>query len=322
MKAPTAQARTINPNTLDTNTTPDATKATKTSPQLVMGLAAGYHYGDVRPFIASLRESGYTGRLVLFVSDTTRDLDRIQAHDVICVLVNRDAYTTAHGAEIPWNALRFFIYSDYLAIDRTPYTHILHADIRDIIFQRPPFAAPSNSAQESISGELTITLEDQRMTIGTCPYMTQWSCGQLGHEAWQAMSHHPISCSGTVMANHEHMHRYLESMKAALLPHNPAKGMAGYDQAVHNHLLRTGALSPFRTVDNGGPIFTLGYYDGIPRMDANGIIYNDNNEIPNIIHQYDRIPELFKAIRTRYAPKKRPKIRKPYFTKDAVSTKA
>ncbi len=286
-----------------------------------MGLAAGYHYGDVRPFIASLRDSGYTGHCVLFVSATTRDIDRIQSHDVTCVLVDRDAYTAAHGAEIPWNALRFFIYSDYLAMDPTPYTHILHADIRDIIFQRPPFAALPAQHEELLPSGLTITLEDRRMTIGTCPYMTTWSCGHLGHEAWHAMSHHPISCSGTVMADRHNMCRYLDTMKAALLPHTPAKGMAGYDQAVHNHLLRSGALEPFTTVDNSGPIFTLGYYDGIPRMDENGIIYNDSGDTPNIVHQYDRIPELFKAIRTRYAPAKRAKVRKPYFTQHDNKTK-
>ncbi len=300
-----------------------------------MGLATGYHYGDVRPFVASLRESGYTGHCVLFVSPTTRDMDRIQSHDVTCVLVNRDAYTAAHGTEIPWNALRFFIYSDYLAMDRTPYTHILHADVRDIIFQRSPFAAfkasPSTASSVYVDtprhaplipsplmpSGLTITLEDQRMTIGTCPYMTQWSCGHLGHDAWQAMAHHPISCSGTVIADRQSMLRYLDTMKAALLPHSPAKGMAGYDQAVHNHLLRNGALAPFRTIDNDGPILTLGYYDGTPHMDANGTIFNDNGGIPNIVHQYDRIPELFKAIRARYAPTKRPKVRKPYFQKNS-----
>jgi hypothetical protein len=42
---------------------------------LILGLAAGYHYGDMRPFLASLGDSGFSGRCVLFVSDTTRDLD-------------------------------------------------------------------------------------------------------------------------------------------------------------------------------------------------------------------------------------------------------
>lgn len=307
------QALTIIPSVVSYTT--GTTGAPPKSPQLVMGLATGYHYGDVRPFIVSLRESGYTGHCTLFVSNTTRDLDRIQSHDVTCVLVDRDHYTKTHGTEIPWNALRFFIYSDYLAMDTTPYTHILHADIRDIIFQRPPFVAFPPESKPLTTGQLTVTLEDRRMTIGTCPYMTQWTCGHLSNKIWQSISHCPISCSGTVMADRQNMLHYLETMKKHLLPHSPAKGMAGYDQAVHNYLLRHGHLDPCHIVDNDGPIFTLGYYDGIPHMDDNGIIYNDSGLIPNIVHQYDRIPTLFKAIRTRYAPAKRPKVRKPYFQK-------
>lgn len=264
---------------------------------LVTGLAAGYHYGDVRPFVASLRETGFAGRCVLFVSPTTRDLERIAEHGVECICIDREQ-DFPELAHLPWNALRFFIYRHFLRTQQEPFERILISDVRDVVFQLQPFSIPWPA-------ELSVALEDQRMTVGTCPYMKQWSCGHLGKDNWQRMARHSISCSGTSIAGHDAMLDYLERMCGALVPFTPGKGMAGYDQAVHNHLLRTGALPHASCTDNRGPILTLGYHPGIPAMDAAGRYLNDAGNPAMLVHQYDRKPDLFAALRRRYAPAKR-----------------
>lgn len=263
-----------------------------------MGLAAGYHYGDVRPFVASLRETGFAGGCTLFVSPTTRDLDRIAAHDVVCHSVDRQTDYEALS-HLPWNALRFFIYREHLRRLSSLPDAVLLCDVRDIIFQLDPAAHLWGKG-------LCCTLEDRRMTVGDCPYMQRWMCGHLGETAWRAIAHHNISCSGTVAGSTSAVLHYLDAMCDALLPFTPAPGMAGYDQGVHNHLIRRGALGEMRLTDNvGGPILTLGYKATQPQCDGDGRIRCDDGTPAVIVHQYDRMPGLFADIRARYAPPRR-----------------
>ena len=272
-------------------------------PTLVMGLAAGYHAGDVRPFLASLRGTGFAGRCVLFASPTTRDTGRM-ADMGADVLPFERSPALAH---LPYNALRYFLYLDLLRQAPRPYARVLITDVRDVIFQRDPFSFPWADG-------LNVTLEDARMTIGACPYMTRWTTGHLGEAAWRALANRRISCSGTTVGGHAAMTDYLERLTGLLLPFSPAPpppapggtpppptGMAGYDQGVHNHLLHGGHLSRVTVHDNAGPILTLGYKATPPATDAHGDILNDAGLPAVMVHQYDRMPELYRAVRARYA---------------------
>lgn len=257
---------------------------------LILGLAAGYHYGDVRPFLMSLAESGFKGECVLFVSDTTRDLDRIATHPVTIIPVER----RPRLEEIPFNALRYFLYLEYLRGVGHEYGRILITDVRDVIFQRDPF---SFRWPEGIN----CTLEDKRMTIGTCPHNSHWIREHQGRDALQGVAAAPISCSGTTVGDHESMLTYLEIMTANLLPFKGGERIAGYDQGVHNVLVHTGVLENLTLHTNAGPILTLGYAQGEPRYDQEGFVVNQSGERAHIVHQYDRKPRLHKEVRDRFA---------------------
>ena len=285
---------------------PDGAPESTPESTLVMGLAAGYHAGDVRPFLASLRGTGFAGRCVLFASPTTRDTGRMADMGADILPFERPPAL----AHLPYNALRYFLYLDLLRQAPRPYARVLITDVRDVIFQRDPFSFPWAEG-------LNVTLEDARMTIGTCPYMTRWTTGHLGEAAWRALADRRISCSGTTVGGHAAMLDYLERLTGLLLPFSPAPpppappapdgapppptGMAGYDQGVHNHLLHGGLLSKVTVHDNAGPILTLGYKATQPAADAHGDILNDAGVPAVMVHQYDRMPELFRAVRARYA---------------------
>ncbi len=286
---------------------PDTTGPDLVSPDLVMGLAAGYHAGDVRPFLASLRATGFTGRCVLFTSPTTRDTDRMADMGADILPFERPPAL----AHLPYNALRYFLYLDLLRQAPRPYARVLITDVRDVIFQHDPFSFPWADG-------LNVTLEDARMTIDACPYMTRWVTGHLGEAAWRALAGRRISCSGTTVGGHAAMTDYLERLTGLLLPFSPTPpppqtprlpdgppappiGMAGYDQGVHNHLLHGGHLPKVTVHDNAGPILTLGYKATPPPTDERGDILNDAGVPAVLVHQYDRMPGLFRAVRARYA---------------------
>lgn len=256
---------------------------------LILGLAAGYHYGDVRPFLASLDQVGYSGDRVLFVSDTTRNLDRIHSHSVTTIPIER-----ATGCEnVPYNGLRYFSYLNYLESSER-YDRILIADVRDVIFQQDPFSFPWAKG-------LNCTLEDRNATIGGCPYNAHWVREHLGPKMLTTLADKTVSCSGTTVGDYSTMVDYLRSMTRYLTPPPTANRMAGYDQAIHNRLVHTGQIHPMTLHDNNGPILTLGQTQGEPTINEAGIVLNEAGTPAHIVHQYDRKPILFKAIRNLYA---------------------
>ncbi len=261
-----------------------------TKSNCILGLAAGYHYGDVRPFLLSLEQSDYEGECVLFVSDTTRDLDRMAQHNVSIIPLERPAEL----AHISYNAFRYFLYLDYLKEQGREFGNVLISDVRDVVFQSEPFSFAWSSG-------INCTLEDKRMTLGQCPFNGHWIRGHQGKDALAAVADKPISCSGTTVADHVSMVHYLEMLTAHLVPFVEGEQMGGYDQGVHNVLIHTGQMGAVTLHDNSGPIMTLGYVKGEPACDEDGYVLNDKGERAVIVHQYDRKPELFKAIRQRYA---------------------
>ncbi|MGE4420770.1 MAG: hypothetical protein AB7D39_00570 [Pseudodesulfovibrio sp.] len=257
---------------------------------LILGLAAGYHYGDVRPFLASLNRAAYAGDLVFFVSETTRDLERMRAHGAELLPMDR-----APGLkDVPCNALRYFLYLEYLRTCGKTYDRILISDVRDVIFQRNPFAFPWPEG-------VGCALEDPSATVGSCPFNARWVREHLGETDLAAIADRPVSCSGTTVADHASMLAYLEKMTGLLLPPSTGECMAGYDQGVHNHLVHTGGLDGLTLFDNAGPILTLAQTRGEPALDARGEVLNRAGRVAHMVHQYDRKPSLFKMIRERFA---------------------
>lgn len=258
---------------------------------LILGLAAGYHYGDVRPFLESLNQSDYKGRCVLFTTPTTRGLDAMRAHGCEVIPFERPD----EMQHVPYNAWRYFLYRDYLR-DHPPFERILLSDVRDVVFQRHPFSFDWPDG-------LNVIMEDASTTIGACEYMTRWVSGHLGEDAWKALRDRPVSCSGTTIGDHAAMTRYLDTLTDRLLPFTPGDRMAGYDQGLHNFLLHNGLLDLVTRHDNSGPVLTLAAKPGTPEPNEKGEIPTDAGEIAHMVHQYDRKPELFKMIREKYAPK-------------------
>jgi len=256
---------------------------------LILGLAAGYHFGDLRPFAASLAASGFAGRCVLFVSPTTREPERL-AQFGIETLPYTPPPVLAH---LPANALRYFLYLDFLRRAGREYARILLTDVRDVAFQADPFSFAWPAG-------LNAALEHGGRTVGQCPYTSRWVRLHLGQAALEELGDRPVSCSGTTVGGHAAILDYLEKLTSRLVPFTPAAHMAGYDQGVHNLLLHAGLVPDATFHDNSGPILTLGWRKEPPALDGQGNILNDAGLPAHVVHQYDRHPGLHRAVRERW----------------------
>lgn len=257
---------------------------------LVLGLAAGYHYGDMKPFAASLERSGFRGRCLLFVSPTTREAERLEPHGVETLLFKRPA----EMEHVPYNAWRYFLYRDWLREHGREFGRVLLTDTRDVVFQRDP-------ASVDWPGAFCAALEDPSASVGSCPHTSHWLRGHLGDAALAEVAAEPLSCSGTSVGDPGAVLDYLERMTARLLPFTPGPRMAGYDQGLHNHLLRRDPPPGLCFLGNDGPILTLGSKPGEPELSKAGEVLNDAGLPAALVHQYDRKPALFRRIRALYS---------------------
>ncbi len=268
---------------------------------LVLGLAAGLHYADVKPFARSLQVCNNLSeepcKCVLFVTSTTTGVERMREHGIGTIAFERPP----EFSHVPYNAWRYFLYREFLerrlAGSAGNQGWVLCCDVRDVVFQRPFHAFPWGEG-------FNVTLEDQRMRIGQCPHMVRWLTHHLGPERLpeilERYGHEAISCSGTTVARPHVMLDYLDTLCGRLLPYSPAPGTAGYDQAAHNLLLYEGALDAVFRHDNAGPILTLGYRESPPDLDAGGDVLNDAGVPAHVVHQYDRHPRLHGYLRERW----------------------
>lgn len=256
---------------------------------IILGLAAGYHSGDLRPFAASLHRSGFAGRCVLFVSASTTGAGSLAAFGIEAVAFERPP----DQAHVPYNAWRYFLYRDVLRA--TPDCGlVLLTDVRDVVFQADPFSFDWPEG-------FCAMLEDPSATVGSCAHTSRWVRGHLGEAALADLAGFPLSCSGVSLAPARLMRAYLERLCARLLPFTPGPRMAGYDQGVHNLVLRRDPPGPVHFLGNDGPVLTLGSKPDDPAVDADGLVRNDAGQPAVLVHQYDRKPALFAHIRRHYA---------------------
>lgn len=227
---------------------------------------------------------------MLFVSPTTRHVSQLEEHGATVVPFTRGEPFT----HLPYNALRFFLYLEWLRHNGGAYRRVLLTDVRDVVFQHDPFAYDWPPG-------LSVFHEDLSMTIGQCPHMERWIKGHLGGAVFTALRDEHIVCSGTTVGDCSAIISYLEALTARLEPFAPGERMAGYDQGVHNLLIHGNFLEMVTCFDNSGPVLTLGYKRGGAPLNGRGEILAENGAAAFLVHQYDRHPELFRHVRRLWA---------------------
>ena len=280
---------------------------------LILGLATSLSLTQIKPFFLSLEKAGYAGDVCLFRKDLEREvLDFLRDRRVNLVPFQRaylrPKWSRFADLSIPFlkpsqrprlreqlaltflhpMAARFVCYQPYLAACRPAYDHVMLADIRDIFFQRDPFAF-------AIPDGLSVFMEDSRMTLGTCPANARWLRAGFGKRALQELGNQPISCPGTVIGTTTAMCDSLERMRRVLYA---ARTRNAIDQAAHNWIIHRQPPPALHRFDNdSGPVLTMHFLDPARlREDGQGRVLNAAGQIVNTLHQYDRHPALARRL--------------------------
>jgi hypothetical protein len=261
--------------------------------RLVLGAAVGFDVPQVRVFVESLRATGYGGDVMLLIRwpgiGVGRYLKR-RGVDVTRVFQTRSFTRSVH-------ARRYAIYLDYLRPRMARYDQLMISDVRDVVFQRNPF--------DGIAGpQCHFYLESAVRTIGQDPTNSRWVRGCFTAAEVAALADRRISCSGITIGGTTAVVAYLERMAArvAAMPMRIYREIGhGYDQAIHNFLVHLDPAIDGILVENNGHIATMALEPrALYSLDGEAGIHAADGRLFPICHQYDRFPDILKAVERRY----------------------
>jgi hypothetical protein len=237
----------------------------------VMGMASGYPLEVYKRFVGSLRNSGFTGNIILGVSPNVSPaiLAYFKSRDVTAKILTwvpctykdvskkNDIFQKTQCSDpypdikIRWS--RFPLARDWLTECKDCTGPVLVTDVRDLIFQRDPFGPGS-------AGVTGLQVFEEHKNQTTQHWLTQWpilACKDVEF-------HETMLCSGSSVGTRAAMLRYLESMyeemKVWITTDKCRFDINGDDQSMHNYLFYSGQL-PFATaIPNraGGIVHTVG----------------------------------------------------------------
>jgi len=257
----------------------------------VLGAAVGFRVDQVRVFVESLRAMGYSGDVIMLVGLLQWRLKAyLSRHGVRTV----PSWSTRklHG---PIHAYRFEKFARLLRGAAGRYDEVLVSDVRDVAFQKHPFADITSPACHFF-------LEAPPWTIGSEPTNRRWAKLFLSPDEAERIGPCRISCCGVVLGGAAAMSDYLTRL-AAYLRALPLKlrREGGADTVFHNkiaHLTREVAAV---IVENNVHVATMGLETAASyRARTDGLIRTAKGHLPAILHQYDRIPELRPIVEAKY----------------------
>lgn len=304
-----------------------------TSATVVLGAATRLAPRSFEPFAASLRATGYRGRLGIVIGQynqpDTREIQELADFSTVVdgsygrvsgLLVGglratrdtrgvRRAYRPLFRglSSVPPRARRRRAALEFRVegLQSLRYGHYLdllenHAHDADqvLITDMRDVIFQADPFSAPIDG-LEVFLEDPSYTIAGTAFNRQWMRDLYGPTVVAALADHVVSCSGTVAGPRDDMIRYLRCMVNAVRDQAP---LGSRDQAIHNRLLRGGELDPVTVIANGtGRVLTMG---GVARVrrDDTGRVLNDDGTVAPVLHQYDRHPWLAADLLQRVNP--------------------
>ncbi|NDB79253.1 hypothetical protein EB155_05245, partial [archaeon] len=250
---------------------------------IILGCITKYKPEDIKPYVESIEQSGYSGKKIMMVYDVPQEtID----------------YLKSKGWELYGNQLQQHIilqrFRDiYKLLESFPNEIIIWTDVKDVIFQTDPTNwIEQNKTKPILAFSECITFKDD-----------EWACVNSGTSfpmEWEWLQHLPSYCAGTIVGDSEYLRDlFISIYRWSLTTSNPEQLS---DQAAFNVLIN---LSQFKDIvqkveQEEGFVTQLGtvlvkkdhfgdkLLEPTPLVDSNFIVKNQKGEVFPLVHQYDR----------------------------------
>jgi hypothetical protein len=262
---------------------------------LVLGIIDNYNYHDISLFLLSLKKVNYSGHICLFVGPNVsqRTVKSIKEHGVEVILYKKEFpfITDPHPgnfARLPepihiYN-FRHFLYYNYLLTHQHDFKNVLITDVKDVVFQKDPF-------DFTIEEKIYVAVENVSVPIFENHYTAMWIRRGYDECVLSMVGQNEVICAGTTLAPLQLMLKFLKRLIEEFFNVKDAYKCA--DQAMLNVLIHTNQIEVFRCYNFYGPFLTLDTQADYRLNNENDLV-NRNGDVINIVHQYDRYPQLLR----------------------------
>ena len=246
---------------------------------LILGVAKGYDWYTLEPFINSYAKNCSDAELVLFV-DKISDFHRYKMIQAGATLENFPEELKG----IP-NNTRWKLFLDYLEAHGDDYEQIFITDTRDVIFQADLFAPYKHLSNwlgcvteaDDIGGSKTGDNVNYR-----------WIVSCFGKDMAEKLREKKIICCGTVIGSSHEMKIFCRELWKILA----YKTDDIFDQAVTNCLVYNG-LMPIKNIfeldSDISAILTVALFVvKNPVGIYNNVLLRSDYSVPAVVHQYER----------------------------------
>jgi hypothetical protein len=267
-------------------------ETTRDRRRLVIGAAYKYGPDQVRAFVESLRSTGYAGDVIMLAGRLQWRLKAYLARHGVRAFPHWST-RRLHG---PIQAHRFERFAKVLAGVAGRYDQVAVSDVKDVLFQRHPFADVREPG-------CRFYLEAAPWTFATEPTNRRWAKLFLSADEFAAISPRRISCCGVVLGDAVSVAAYLTRLARYLqaLPRE-LRLEGGADTVFHNKMAHLTHEVPGTIVENDMHVATMGISPpGTYVAGADGLIRTADGRVPAILHQYDRLPDIAAAVAAKYS---------------------
>lgn len=249
----------------------------------VLGYATGYDAHDIAPFVRSLR-AVFDGEIALVVDDRPDVRALFDQHRVRMLTPARIDGWEPHAV-----MARFAAFDRYLA-ERADIHSVLITDVRDVLFQKPPFIPQPTGLEVFVEGD----------RLGDHAFNMKYLRALIGEAMSEALAPAPAICVGTVMGPRAEVVRFCRMvLMLAAVPRSEFGGAFGADQAACNIAIHMGLLKA-EVRENYGRVATIGLTPGDTLGLEDGQVVNPDGSMSAIVHQHDRHPHLAAAMHERW----------------------
>lgn len=262
---------------------------------IILGCITKYKPEDIKPYVESIEQSGYSGKKIMMVYDVPQEtID----------------YLKSKGWELYGNQLQQHIilqrFRDiYKLLESFPNEIIIWTDVKDVIFQTDPTKwIEQNKTKPILAFSECITFKDD-----------EWACVNSGTSfpmEWEWLQHLPSYCAGTIVGDSNYLRDLFINIYRWSLTTSNSDQLS--DQAAFNVLINQtqyedivqkveqeeGFVTQLGTVLVKKDHFGSKLLEPTPLVDSNFIVKNQNGEVFSLVHQYDRIPQFKEFIYKKY----------------------
>lgn len=249
----------------------------------IIGAAVGYTREEIRPFLKSLRSTGYVGRVALFVDKEAAEESREWGVEILPIPQFKKRPYGIHQERFIW-------IRDVIA--ELGSLNVFLADTRDVVFQKDPSTIMRDTC-------LHVFEEADSMTLGSCPYNSKWLEVGYGAEELYTLQSKPILCVGTSYGPSTLMCEYLADLAEEISRLMPTTKYP-MDQTAHNHICYRTDSMIIRHPNEIGEVYTVGYLPRESVQIVNGYVANKAGAVPTVVHQWDRHQNLTALVKERY----------------------